>query len=213
MMSVFAYSWQNLGIECIASNQLPIKRLGYLLVANVTIPQDPIRMMVVNSMLGDLKVGDYTQVQCALHGVSHVLTKETVPIFIRIIMDLLASKSPPVKRLALCAMQKAFTEGTTLEKGEIAKVVLSMVCDRDPSVMAASLPLALKLITEDTKIFHNSNFTSILVYILKQIFDGKLSPSFTFHTIPAPWTKVIFKCRPSIHHNAFGRFVYSRYSN
>ena len=190
MMSFCGYTCRNLGIECIASGQLPLKRMGYLLITNFTSPKEPIRMMVVNSLLGDLKLAETARVHCALHGVSYLIAQETLPIFIQTIRGILVSSAPPVRRLAIGVIQKAHAEGMTFEKEEFAKTFVSIVCDRDPSVMAAILPFILELVTKEAKIFDNFNFASCLVYILKQIIDGKLSPSFNFYTIPAPWTQV-----------------------
>ena len=190
MMTPCDYRWHNLGIECIVSKQLHSTRMGYILIANFTSPQEPIRMMLVNSILGDLRGGDVLRVQCALHGLSYLLNRETSLVFSRTIVELLTSSAPPVRRLAISAMQKANAVVQSSEIGEFAKLILSSVCDRDPSVMTTSLPYVLELIAKEAEILRNLNFTSCLVYILKQITEGRLSPSFHFYTIPAPWAQV-----------------------
>jgi AP-4 complex subunit epsilon-1 len=63
------------------------------------------------------------------------------------------------------------------------------VCDRDPSVMAATLPLLITALPA-IKDIAADNYNSSLLCILQQILDSKLPRSFEYCGVSAPWVQV-----------------------
>eukprot|EP01084_Bolivina_argentea_P261511 441955_1 len=63
-----------------------------------------------------------------------------------------------------------------------------MLCDKDPSVMNASLHLLSDLIIENQNDYTDS--VSSLVNILKQIIEHRLPKNYDYHGIPAPWMQI-----------------------
>ena len=189
MLGYETYSWHHLGMECAASKELALKQMGYLLSSNFVPPCDPIRVMIVNTIINDLK-DDYIQKRCALLGLSYLMTEETVPIFVNDIDKLLTSNAPPVRRMAIAAMQKANAIDFTNKQQETIASLLQVLCDRDPSVMGAGLPFVHELLSNDSGYFDTTNFASCIVYIFKQVIEGKLSSTFDYYAMPSPWMQV-----------------------
>ena len=62
------------------------------------------------------------------------------------------------------------------------------LCDREPSVMAASLNLYLEEVAENPRKY--KDLTSSFVIILKQVIEHKLPKEFDYHRMPAPWVQI-----------------------
>lgn len=62
------------------------------------------------------------------------------------------------------------------------------LCDRDPSVMVATLPYFKREIIKDAARF--KDLISSFVVILKQVVEHKLPKEFEYHRMPAPWIQM-----------------------
>jgi AP-4 complex subunit epsilon-1 len=62
------------------------------------------------------------------------------------------------------------------------------LCDKDPSVMGATLPLFHAIIVDDPSVF--KDLVPSFVSILKQITEHRLPRDFDYHRIPSPWIQV-----------------------
>jgi AP-4 complex subunit epsilon-1 len=81
--------------------------------------------------------------------------------------------------------RKALSHPFSFLSGDKIRVVL---CDRDPSVMAASLCLFLDLCKTNTKDY--KDLIPSFVSILKQVAENRLPHSYEYHTVPAPWIQI-----------------------
>ena len=66
----------------------------------------------------------------------------------------------------------------------------SALCDSDPSVMAASLPLFYDLAQEEEFLPQLKQLVPSFVAILKQVKDHRLPKDFDYHRLPAPWVQI-----------------------
>ena len=64
-----------------------------------------------------------------------------------------------------------------------------LICDYDPSVMAATLPYFKERISKNPENY--KDLVNPLVAILKQVIEHKLPREFDYHRFPGPWIQVI----------------------
>lgn len=64
------------------------------------------------------------------------------------------------------------------------------MCDRDPSVMGASLCLLYDLAKEEQYARELKELVPSMVNILKQVIDHRLPRDFDYHRLPAPWIQI-----------------------
>ncbi len=62
------------------------------------------------------------------------------------------------------------------------------LCDKDPAVMAGTLPLLAEICRNDPTPF--KDLVQSLVSILKQITEHRLPRDFDYHRMPAPWVQI-----------------------
>ena len=71
---------------------------------------------------------------------------------------------------------------------DVADKAKRMLCDKDPSVMSASLHLLYDLMDSDANQF--KDLVSSFVSILKQIIEHRLPKDYDYHRMPAPWMQI-----------------------
>ena len=92
-----------------------------------------------------------------------------------------------MRKCAAVALHRLYQLDKTCIVEHLDKV-RRMLCDKDPAVMGASLPLLLDL-AKDNPILYKDLMPS-LVSILKQITEHRLPREFDYHRIPAPWLQM-----------------------
>ena len=103
------------------------------------------------------------------------------------ILKLLSHQVDLIRKKALLVLGRIFeiSPGFISDYADKLKAAL---CDREPSVMAASLSLYENLIKS-----HPGKYKELaptVVIILKQIIEHKLPKEFDYHKVPAPWMQI-----------------------
>ncbi len=94
-----------------------------------------------------------------------------------------------VRKRAVCALHRFYQMDKRVLLDHVDKIRRTL-CDKDPSVMAATLPLFHAMISDDVMQF--KDLVSSFVSILKQIIEHRLPRDFDYHRIPSPWIQVSF---------------------
>ncbi len=174
-------------VELCASSNLVFKKAGYLAASLTLRPDHEFRLMLVNRMQQDMKSANQVEACIALSGVCKLVTEDMVPAVLGDVLKLLTHEMENVRKKAVCALHRLYQLEPTCMLDHSGKVNVAL-CDKDPAVMAATLPLILEL-----SIGNVSEWRSLvphLVSILKQIVEHRLPKDFDYHRIPAPWVQM-----------------------
>jgi len=119
--------------------------------------------------------------------VNKIVTEDMIPAVIGDVIKLLKHEMDHIRKKAVCALHRLYQMDKSSLSDHIEKIRL-MICDRDPSVMGASLPLLYDLIKEDPSSF--KDIVPSLVSIIKQVVEHRLPKEFDYHRVPAPWVQM-----------------------
>lgn len=127
------------------------------------------------------------EVTAALIAVTKLVTEDMIPAVITDVLNLLNHDMELVRKKAVSALHRFYQ----MDKGSVLDHVDKIrrtLCDRDPSVMGATLPLFQAMIVDDVMQF--KDLVPSFVSILKQIIEHRLPREFDYHRIPAPWIQM-----------------------
>jgi len=174
-------------VELCASTNIAQKRTGYLFSTLCFSPTHEFRFMLVNQMQRDMNSSNHLEVGAALVAICKLLTEDMIPAIQGEIVKLLKHDMDIVRKRAVCALHRCFQLDKNCMEEHVDKI-RRVLCDKDPSVMGASLPLLYEMIVEDPA--PHKDLVSSFVSILKQITEHRLPREFDYHRIPAPWIQI-----------------------
>eukprot|EP01091_Cochliopodium_minus_P017357 TRINITY_DN677_c0_g2_i1.p1 TRINITY_DN677_c0_g2~~TRINITY_DN677_c0_g2_i1.p1 ORF type:complete len:1212 (-),score=405.03 TRINITY_DN677_c0_g2_i1:36-3671(-) len=169
------------------STKLSDKRIGYLACCTFLHPDHNLQMLVVNSIRKDLLKDNYIEICAALTTATKLINKDTIPAILSQVIQLLDHDKPIVRKKAVMAMHKFYLLQNDIIQPYDDKI-RNCLCDRDPSVMAATLCLYEDLVEKSPE--EHKDLAPSFVSILKQISEGRLSKEYTYHRVPAPWFQI-----------------------
>ena len=129
------------------------------------------------------------QVATALIVSCKLINSDTIPAILPLVNKLLNHSEATIRKKAIMVLQR-FNELSPKTISEVGDKAKRMLCDKDPSVMGASLHLLLDLIEQDDGGSDFSDLVSSFVSILKQIIEHRLPKDYDYHRMPAPWTQI-----------------------
>ena len=174
-------------VELCASTNITQKRVGYLAASLCLAPSHEFRFMLVNQMQRDINSTNHLEACAALSAVCKIINEDMIPAVIGEVIKVLRHEVDAVRRKAICALHRLYQLDKTCVIDHVEKV-RRMICDKDPSVMGASLGLLHAMIIDSPSSF--KDLVPSLVSILKQIADHRLSRDFDYHRVPAPWIQM-----------------------
>lgn len=174
-------------VELCAATSITQKRAGYLTAALFLSPEHEFRFMLVNQIQRDMKSNNVLEVTAALIAVCKLVTEDMIPAVIGDVLNLLNHDMEAIRKKAVAAMHRFYQmdKRCVLDHTEKLRRIL---CDRDPCVMGATLPLFQAMVTDDAMQF--KDLVPSFVSILKQIIEHRLPREFDYHRIPAPWIQM-----------------------
>uniref|UniRef100_A0A7S3HNE1 AP-4 complex subunit epsilon-1 C-terminal domain-containing protein n=2 Tax=Spumella elongata TaxID=89044 RepID=A0A7S3HNE1_9STRA len=174
-------------VELCASTSISQKRVGYLAAALCLSPQHEFRFMLVNQIQRDMNSNNVLEISAALAAVNKIVTEDMVPAVIGDVLKLLRHEMEAVRKKAVGAMHRFYQMDKTCLQDHIGKIRAAL-CDKDPCVMCATLPLFQAMIQDDVSAF--KDLVPSFVSILKQITDHRLPKDYDYHRIPSPWIQM-----------------------
>eukprot|EP01031_Cornospumella_fuschlensis_P036807 gene36807-44650_t len=174
-------------VELCASTGISQKKAGYLAASLFLSPDHEFRFMLVNQIQRDMKSTNMLEVSTALVSVCKLVTVDMIPAVSGDVVNLLGHEMEVVRKKAVAAMHRFYQMDKRSIQDHIEKIRRAL-CDRDPSVMGATLPLYQALIQDDPHSY--KDLVPSFVSILKQIIEHRLPREFDYHRIPAPWIQM-----------------------
>lgn len=166
---------------------LSIKRIGYLASSLFFGPDNELLILLVATLQADLNSKNVYEVMAALVTISKILCPFIVQAIVEPVSKLLNHTNENIRKKAVMALHKVVKIQASAVS-EISDKINRALCDKDPSVMAASLNLFYELVRQNPGKY--KNLTNSFVVILKQVIDHKLAREYDYHRIPAPWVQI-----------------------
>mmetsp|Transcript_39384 Transcript_39384/g.111611 ORF Transcript_39384/g.111611 Transcript_39384/m.111611 type:complete len:951 (-) Transcript_39384:233-3085(-) len=164
-----------------------MKKLGYLATTLFLSEDSEYIIMLVNTIMKDLRDDNYLVVCSGLHAVCRLINNDTIEGFLPPVTNLLKHPKEIVKKKAVMALHRFLQIRPSLRE-DLDKPLRTALCDKDPSVMSASLCALYEVIQEDPTGYRN--LTPSFVSILKQVAEHRLPKSYDYHKTPAPFIQI-----------------------
>lgn len=176
-------------VEMAASSSLFHKRTGYLVCSKCLSPEHEFRFMLVNQMQRDLQSSNVLEICGGILAATSLITSDMVPAVSGEVIKLITHDSDTVRKKAIVTLHRFYQLAPeTVTREDLVEKLRKVLCDRDPSVMGASLNVIEALASEDATVF--KDLVPSLVSILKQIGEHRLPSDFDYHRVPAPWIQM-----------------------
>lgn len=182
-------------LELTASASLYHKRTGYLVCGSCLPPAHEFRFMLVNQMQRDLASTNVLECSGGVLACTAIITADMVPAVATEVRRLLSHDSATIrKKSIICYHRFHQLDDKTVTAENIQEALRKSLCDKEPSVMGASLNVIEAMIRYAFKF--NADLTAYkelvpsLVSILKQIGEHRLPSDYEYHRVPAPWMQV-----------------------
>lgn len=176
-------------VELAASTLITHKRVGYLVCGACLPPEHEFRFMLVNQMQRDLNSSNVLETCAALLAVTRIITGDMVPAISGDVGKLLMHGSEVVRKKAIMALHRFYEIAPeAIGRMDLIEKLRRVLCDRDPSVMGASLNVIEYMAQQDSTPF--KDLIPSLISILKQICEHRLPSDYDYHRVPAPWIQM-----------------------
>ncbi|CAM9423065.1 unnamed protein product, partial [Ectocarpus fasciculatus] len=174
-------------VELCASTNIFQKRLGFLASSLFLSPEHEFRFMLVNQIQRDMASSNQLEITTALSAVCKIVTVDMIPAVIGDICKLIKHDMEAVRKHAITALHRLYQMDSDCLQDHVDKI-RQVLCDREPSVMGASLGLLHDMVQDNATAF--KDLVPSFVSILKQLVDHRLPREFDYHRIPAPWIQM-----------------------
>ena len=164
-----------------------LKRMGYLACSLFLNQDSEFLILLVATLQRDLTSKITPDVLVALSAVSKLVSSSIIHALIEPVNTLLQDSNEIIRKKSVMVFQK-FNKISPGSISDIQDKMKRALCDKDPSVMAASLNLFYDMIKVNPSKF--KDITSSFVVILKQVIEHKLPRDYDYHRIPAPWIQI-----------------------
>eukprot|EP01025_Chloroclados_australasicus_P033407 TRINITY_DN3408_c0_g1_i11.p1 TRINITY_DN3408_c0_g1~~TRINITY_DN3408_c0_g1_i11.p1 ORF type:complete len:973 (+),score=149.03 TRINITY_DN3408_c0_g1_i11:153-3071(+) len=184
----------------LASKDLRTKRICYLATSLFIQPDSSELLLLVNSIQKDLIDDNYLVKWTALSALTAMINHELVPAILPQVCKCLSHPKELIRKKTVLALQRFIQldaaaalngEGaanSVLEGTGIGQMLRTALCDKDPSVMGASLNAFMEVVRADPEQYRN--LVPSFVSILKQVIERRLPRTYEYKKHPAPWMQI-----------------------
>jgi AP-4 complex subunit epsilon-1 len=173
-------------VNLTSNTDLLFKRTGYLATWLSVSPEHEFMYLIVSNLQRDMKSAAFLEISCALTSASKLIRPELMTCINTDVSGLLAHPNALVRKKAVLCMHAFYRKSDGLIADQ--KLFRQALCDRDASVMGASLALFHDVVLNDIE--NQRDLLPSFISILKQITEHRLSREFDYHRVPAPWLQI-----------------------
>ncbi|XP_068743856.1 uncharacterized protein [Montipora capricornis] len=163
------------------------KRVGYLAASLFLHEEHELIVLLINTLLKDLRSNNVIEVCCALTVICKLINKDMMPALLPQVLLLLQCKRDIVRKKAVMALHSLYMKNPSAVP-DLRKHARKAISDKDPGVMSASLHLFYELIKADAT--ECKDLVPAFVSLQKMIIEGKLTPEYDYHGVPSPWIQL-----------------------
>ena len=171
------------------SGGITSKRVGYLTCALCLPSESQLLILLVANLQKDLQSTNFLEVSSALTAVCKLVNTGFLHAFSEQIIKLLNHANELIRKKAIIVLNRFMKLNPSLVS-EYSNYFRKAICDKDPSVMGASLNSLFQILSDTNNVSLYKDLISSFVVILKQIIDHRLPRDFDYHRMPAPWLQV-----------------------
>ncbi|TRY64310.1 hypothetical protein TCAL_01859 [Tigriopus californicus] len=163
------------------------KKMGYLACTLLLSENDELILLLINTILKDLKSQNVIEVNIALIAAIHLTPKEMAPMLLPVLQEKTTHTKDFIRKKALIClesiMQKAPDYIPSLET-----TVYNCLSDPDPGVVGVAVQVMRSVTLHNTTC--DSGLIQPLIEILNQILDHKFPKDYVYHGVEAPWVQM-----------------------
>ncbi|MCQ2818466.1 MAG: hypothetical protein MJ252_14455 [archaeon] len=163
------------------------KRVGYLACSLLLSDQSEFLIMLVASLQKDIQSSNWVEVCMALTATVKFANETIMQAVTEPVIKLLDNKNEHIRKKAVMCLYK-FYQVSPQSVPDCDERMRRLLCDYDPSVMAATLPYFKEMSMKNPEKY--KDLVSPLIVILKQIIEHKLPREYDYHRFPGPWIQV-----------------------
>ncbi|KAK2961337.1 Adaptor protein complex 4 (AP-4), epsilon subunit, B [Blattamonas nauphoetae] len=164
------------------------KYTGYNGVSLLLHETHELMIMVINSYRKDIvDKSHFLSMVSALTSATRLITPEGIAVLKPFIPELVQFNLPLIRRKT-CLFVHRIYEKSPDDIPNIVEITKTLLCDVDPSVMAASLPLCAAIQRRTPSLFKNAVQT--FKQVMQQLLEGKLGAGYLYKDIPAPFIQI-----------------------
>lgn len=190
---------------------MPSVIVGYLACTLLLDESDDLLLLLVNTVIKDLKSSSAVEVNMALVAASHLLTApETAPLILPTVLDLAGSSKDFIRKKAVVCLQQIALRSppppppptAPSTSSQVWLKVRSLLLDRDPGVVAAAVQAVNSILRAQNRQGTGGQVASLsdadkdpllraVMSFQEQILDRKLpADEYNFRGVAAPWAQV-----------------------
>ena len=174
-------------VNLTADKNILNKRVGYLACCLLLSDQSEFLIMLVGSLQKDIQSTNWVEVCMALTTTIKFANPTIMQAVTEPIIKLLDNKNEQIRKKAVMCLYKFYQVNPTMVP-DCDEKMRRLLCDYDPSVMAATLPYFKEMALKNPDKY--KDLVSPLIVILKQIIEHKLPREYDYHRFPGPWIQV-----------------------
>lgn len=165
-----------------------VKRIGYLACSLFIDKTSDILILIIATVQKDLQSKNHLEVMAALNVISKLPHTHIIAAVQDVVFALMQHQQEMIRKKAVMVLIN-FNKAQPIDQFDMH--MKRALCDRDPSVMAASLNYYLDEVKKRPGDF--KDLINSFIVILKQVTDHRLPKDYDYHRMPAPWiqTKIL----------------------